>query len=121
MIFKTQTVAIATAAAIALGSLVPTAAQAMPLSGLASADIQTGTPGVEDVQRRGRRFRRGRGIRRGRGFRRGRAIGAGVALGAFALGAAAAASAARNCHFKRVRVWSDFRGHYVVRRHKVCY
>ncbi|WP_108662453.1 hypothetical protein [Acuticoccus kandeliae] len=116
MTIKNSIIGAATAVTIAMAAIVPNAASAAPFNGLAKAEIQTDATGIETVGNRGRN-----------------AAGAAIiGLGAFALGAAIASGnnhgyhghrrvRQRDCYIEKVRVWNPRRGHYVVRKEKVCY
>ena len=109
----TKFTAIATAAAITLGSLTAAApASAGSFAPAVSKNIETTAPAIEEVGRRGRR------------------AGAAAAIGiaAFATGLAVAAGAAnarpvyrRDCYVERVRVWRPRLNAYVIRKQRVCY
>ncbi len=107
----TKFTAIATAAAITLGSLTAAApASAGSFAPAVSKNIETTAPAIEEVGRRGRR------------------AGAAAALGiaAFATGLAVGAGHARpayrrDCYVKRVRVWRPRLNAYVIRKQRVCY
>lgn len=118
MTIKSGAIAIATAATIALTSLVATGpAQAQPFAAFKQTQIGTGVEGVEEVgRRRGRRHRRWH-----RRHRNDAAAAAVIGLGAFALGAAiASGAAARDCYYQRVKVWDRALGAYVIQRQRVC-
>ncbi|MEM9224446.1 MAG: hypothetical protein AAGB11_18880 [Pseudomonadota bacterium] len=117
MTIKNAIICATTALSIAAGSVaVPMTAQAAPFAKF-SNQIETEAAGVEEVGRRGRRYRRWRGRGR-RGVNPGAA--AAIGIGAFALGAAIAAGAANSCRTVYVERWSPRRGAYVVRRETVC-
>ncbi len=108
----TKFTAIATAAAITLGSLTAAApASAGSFAPAVSKNIETTAPAIEEVGRRGRR------------------AGAAAALGiaAFATGLAVAGAAnarpayRRDCYIERVRVWRPRLNAYVIRKQRVCY
>ncbi len=120
---KNQIIAATTALTIAMAALVPNAASAAPFNGLAKAEIQTDATGIETVGNRGRNAAAGAAI---------------LGLGAFALGAAVASGnnrgyhghghghghrrvRQRDCYIEKVRIWNPRRGHYVMRKEKVCY
>lgn len=118
MTIKSGAIALATAATIAVSSLVPaTSAQAQPFSAFKQTEITTGVEGVEEVGRRLRRVRRHH-----RRHHHGDAAAAAiVGLGAFALGAAIASGAqARDCYYQHVKVYDPYLNAYVVRRQRVC-
>ncbi|MEM6847643.1 MAG: hypothetical protein AAF580_06145 [Pseudomonadota bacterium] len=110
----TKFTAIATAAAITLGSLTAAApASAGSFAPVVSKNIETTAPAIEEVGRRGRH------------------AGAAAALGiaAFATGLAVAGAATahpypvyrRDCYIERVRVWRPRLNAYVIRKERVCY
>ncbi|MEM8662648.1 MAG: hypothetical protein AAGF49_00830 [Pseudomonadota bacterium] len=115
---KTSIISATTAFAIAIGSLTAaTPGQAAPFAAIGGANIETAAPAVEEVGRRGRRYRRGwrRGHRRHHGGAAAAAI-IGLTAGAIIAGAAAGP----RCRVVRVRRWSPRYQAYVVRRQRVC-
>ncbi|WP_108659722.1 hypothetical protein [Acuticoccus kandeliae] len=115
---KNQIIAATTALTIVMAAIVPNAASAAPFNGFAKAEVQTDATGIETVGNRGRNAAAGAAI---------------LGLGAFALGAAIASGnnnngyhghrrvRQRDCYIEKVRVWNPRRGHYVMRKEKVCY
>lgn len=109
MTTRNTAIALATAAAIGLGSLAPVGqAQAAGFAPIAKTEITTGAEGIEEAGRRRRH--------------NGAAIALG--LGAFALGLAIASDPHhprhRHCYYERVKVWDPYIGAYVIRKELVC-
>lgn len=110
---KSNLIAVATAAAIAMIAVVP-AANAAPFAAPPATAIITDAEGTISVGRRHRHHNcHGCGA-------------AAVGIGAFALGLAIAsqsqaATVVRECSIERTRHWSPRLQAYVIRKEKVCY
>jgi hypothetical protein len=115
MTIRSTAIAIATAAAIGITSLVPAGpAEAAGFAPIAKAELTTEAAGLEEVGGRKR-------YRRHRRHRNNAAAAAIVGLGAFALGAAIASQhQPRRCVYQRVKVWDPYIGAYVIERRRVC-